>query len=104
MTGTDERRILVADDEEGVRRLIVRVLEHQGYRVIEAVNGQAAWDCLIEEPVDLLITDLRMPDLDGQELLNRSRTLYPDMDVIVLTGYGTIQGRCTPCNVAHSTT
>jgi DNA-binding response OmpR family regulator len=92
MTGTDERRILVADDEEGVRRLIVRVLEHQGYRVIEAVNGQAAWDCLIEEPVDLLITDLRMPDLDGQELLNRSRTLYPDMDVIVLTGYGTIQG------------
>ena len=92
MTGTDERRILVADDEEGVRRLIVRVLGRQGYTVVEATNGQEAWDCLVEEPVDLLITDLRMPDLDGQELLNRSRHLYPDMDVIVLTGYGTIQG------------
>jgi CheY-like chemotaxis protein len=92
MSGSDRQYILVADDEEPVRRLIVRVLERHGYTLLEAANGRAALEHLARQAVDLLITDLRMPDLDGQALLDQSRTLYPDMDVILLTGYGTIQG------------
>jgi response regulator RpfG family c-di-GMP phosphodiesterase len=83
--------ILIVDDEAQIRRLIRRILERCGYRTDEVENGRQALEFLQSEPVDLVVTDLRMPDVDGLELLERCRALYPNTDVIMLTGFGTIQ-------------
>lgn len=85
------RRILVVDDLEDVRRLIAQVLEREHYVVFEATNGREALRRLQEQPVDLLITDLKMPEMGGLELLEQVHSLYPEADIIVLTAYGTIQ-------------
>ncbi|MFO7917111.1 MAG: response regulator [Anaerolineae bacterium] len=86
-----KRRILVVDDEEMVRRFIRLLLERAGYIVFEAENARVALECLPQVEVDLVITDLRMPEMDGLELLRESRELAPDVDFVVLTGYGTAQ-------------
>lgn len=85
------RRVLVVDDLEDVRRLIVQVLSREQYTLFEAANGREALKRLQEQPVDLLITDLKMPEMGGLELLEQVHSLYPDTDIIVLTAYGTIQ-------------
>ena len=84
-------RILVVDDEAKVRRLIATVLRKKGYAAVEAWNARVALGCLQREEFDLVITDLKMPGMDGLALVTQSRTLYPETDVIVLTAYGTIQ-------------
>ncbi len=84
-------RVLVVDDEAEVREIIRRVLGERGYIVAEAANGRLALQRLQEEPFELLITDLRMPEMDGEALLQACAALYPQMDIIVLTAYGTIQ-------------
>jgi response regulator RpfG family c-di-GMP phosphodiesterase len=84
-------KILVVDDEANIRQIIIRVLEQRGYRVKEAANGAQALDLLREEPFDLVITDLRMPQMEGLELLERARELYPETDFIILTAHGTIE-------------
>jgi response regulator RpfG family c-di-GMP phosphodiesterase len=81
----------VADDEESVRRFISRVLVHGGYELESAANGRAALARLREQRFDLLITDLRMPEMDGLTLLEECKAAYPDTDVLMLTGYGTIE-------------
>lgn len=84
-------RMLIVDDEAEVRRLVCRVLAEEGYLVAEAANGRVALQRLEAEPFELLITDLQMPEMDGFALLQECVALYPQMDVIVLTAYGTIQ-------------
>jgi response regulator RpfG family c-di-GMP phosphodiesterase len=85
------RRVLVVDDLEDVRRLIMQVLGRRGYSLREADNGRAALASLQGQPVDLVITDLQMPEMGGLELLEQVKALFPDTDVILLTAYGTIQ-------------
>ncbi|HEV7684382.1 MAG TPA: response regulator [Pyrinomonadaceae bacterium] len=81
--------ILVAEDEEMVRKLAVQVLEMHGYRVLEAANGGAA--LLIcerhKEPIQLLITDVIMPEMSGRELAERLAQLRPEMKVLYMSGY-----------------
>jgi len=81
--------ILVAEDEEMVRKLAVQVLELYGYQVLEAANGGAA--LLIcerhEGPIDLLITDVIMPEMSGRELADRLSQVRPDMKVLYMSGY-----------------
>lgn len=84
-------RILVVDDLADVRRLITHVLQREGYILQEASNGKEALKRLREQPVDLVITDLRMPEMDGLELVEQIHSLSPETDIIVLTAYGTIQ-------------
>jgi len=83
-------RVLVADDEEGIRTFLAEALADDGHEVHTAEDGRAALARLEREGFHLLITDLRMPGLDGMALLARARELQPDLEVIVLTAHGTI--------------
>jgi two-component system phosphate regulon sensor histidine kinase PhoR len=83
-------RILVADDEKAIRDGCHRVLTGQGYEVLAAENGQAALDTLAKEPIDILLLDLKMPVMGGEEVLEIVRTNYPDIPVIIITGHGTV--------------
>jgi excisionase family DNA binding protein len=82
-------RILVVDDEDTVRDLIARALLGAGYDVAVAANGPAALERLAESGTDLLITDLRMPGMDGLSLIREARKTAPGLPVIVITGFST---------------
>ena len=83
--------ILIVDDEKNIRSGLEIAFEDEGYSVIAASNGKEAWDLVNKNNVDLVITDLRMPEMDGYELLKRMTSAYPTLPVIVLTGHGTIE-------------
>jgi two-component system response regulator FlrC len=84
-------RILVADDEEGVRSFIAEALEVEGHAVTRAAAGVEAARLLSKQGVDLLVTDLRMPGMDGLTLLRKVREEQPDVEVIVLTAVGSVE-------------
>ncbi|MHB8629722.1 MAG: response regulator [Aggregatilineales bacterium] len=83
--------ILVVDDEPVIREFLARVLENAGYTVQRAANGREALRHLETSPFDLLLTDIKMEHLDGVELLAEARSRRPDLAVILLTGYATVQ-------------
>src|SRR5262245_12206466 len=82
--------ILVVDDYPVIGRMLGVQLRRQGYQVVTALDGQEALDRLAEGPIDLVITDLSMPGMDGLELLRRlrARDRYRDLPVIMLTASG----------------
>jgi two-component system response regulator FlrC len=84
-------RVLVVDDEEGIRSFITEVLEGEGLRVVQAPDGEAGARLLARESFHLMLTDLKMPRLDGMALLRRVRAEQPEMEVIVLTAHGTVE-------------
>src|ERR1044072_6699248 len=81
--------VLLADDDRAGRLVFRRVLEYEGYKVIEANDGLSALEALKNERIDLLLTDIVMPGLDGIELLERARQLQPELRAIVMTGHKT---------------
>jgi two-component system phosphate regulon sensor histidine kinase PhoR len=83
-------RVLVVDDEKVVRDGCHRVLSGKGYEVATAENGQEALDLLAANPVDLILLDLKMPIMSGEEVLEVTRTDYKDIPVIIITGHGTV--------------
>lgn len=87
LTGTS--RILLVEDEEAVRSFSSRALTNKGYEVIEAGDGEEALEVMAElsEPVDLLVTDVIMPNMDGTALVRKVREDYPDLPVIFMSGY-----------------
>jgi len=84
-------RILVADDEEGIRLYLREVLTFNGHDVVAAEDGQEALEEHERQSFDLLLTDLRMPRLDGMALLRRVRSDHPDVEVIVLTATSKVE-------------
>jgi excisionase family DNA binding protein len=80
-------RILVADDEETIRELLTKTLALAEYEVRTAGDGQAAIDLLRAERFHLLITDLHMPGVDGLAVVREARRLFPDLPVVIITGY-----------------
>jgi two-component system response regulator HydG len=87
--------LLVADDDPAVRQSLERALTREGYTVVLAPDGQAALDRLRQGGVDLLLSDLRMPGLTGLELLREVKSAVPDVDVILLTAFGTVEEAVT---------
>jgi len=83
-------RILIVDDEEQMRELLTKVLENNGYQVTAAGDGTQALALLEKEPVDLVVTDVRMPGLGGMEALKAIKELNPDIVVIIMTAFGSI--------------
>ena len=87
----DQATLLVADDDEAVRLSLERTLTREGYGVVLASDGQAALDRLRQGGIDLLLSDLKMPGLTGLELLKLAKEVAPDVDVILLTAFGTVE-------------
>jgi two-component system response regulator FlrC len=85
-------RVLIADDETGIRTFIAEALEGEGLQVTLAADGMEAARLLDQQAFHLLITDLRMPRLDGMALLKKARAEQPEMEVVVLTAHGTVAG------------
>ena len=86
-----EHTLLVADDDPGLRESLERTLTREGYRVLLASDGRAALERLQDGAVDLIVTDLKMPGLTGLELLRAAKAIAPDIDVILLTAFGTVE-------------
>ena len=84
------RRILLAEDDNDMRRFLERALEQAGYRVVSLDNGLAAYNRLREEPFELLLTDNVMPEMDGIELARRATELDPDIKVMFITGVAAV--------------
>jgi DNA-binding NtrC family response regulator len=84
-------RLLIAEDEDRMRRLLGMLLSNSGHELELAADGQQAWEKFQQTPPDLLITDLRMPNMGGMELIERVRELDPDVPIIVITAFGSIE-------------
>jgi two-component system cell cycle sensor histidine kinase/response regulator CckA len=84
---TDPVSVLVVEDEEVVRSLVVQVLEGEGYRALMARDGEDALALAATNPVDLLLTDLTMPKLGGRELAEQLRVAHPELKVVYMSGY-----------------
>src|SRR5690349_18732259 len=85
---TDRRpRILVVDDERSMRELLAIVLRREGYEVLLAENGKSAVDLLERESVDILISDIKMPDLSGVEVLRAAKKIDQDILGIMITAF-----------------
>ena len=80
------------DDDEMTQKNLRRILEKLGHQVSTYGNPLRALERLEESPYDVIITDFRMPYLDGLELLNRAKRLSPDVEVILITGYASLEG------------
>lgn len=81
-------RILLVDDDDAMRRALSKALERDGYAVVEAPNGRSALECLERNPVDLVVTDIIMPDSEGVELTLLLHSSHPELPVIAMSGGG----------------
>ena len=84
------KRILVVDDEDEIRMMLRQILEMEGYEVSDAANGRMAVNLFRNDPTDLIITDIIMPEKDGIETITELRRDYPDVKIIAITGGGRI--------------
>lgn len=83
--------VLIAEDEQNISELLEELLAEEYRRIKIVNNGREAISALEEMPYDLLITDLMMPEMDGMELIRRAKALYPDIMVIIMTGYASLE-------------
>jgi DNA-binding NtrC family response regulator len=86
-----KNRILIADDEEALRVVMVTELEGEGYFVRQAADGQEAINILNQESFDLILLDIKMPNVDGFEVLRFVKKQSPQTKVIVLTGFADLK-------------
>ena len=83
--------LLVADDDPAVRQSLERALTREGYAVVQAPDGQSALERLQAGGVDMVLSDLKMPGLNGLELLKAAKVVAPDVDFVMLTAFGTVE-------------
>ncbi len=83
-------KILLAEDDGDMRRFLAKALQNAGYDVVSFDNGLSAYNRLREEPFELLLTDIVMPEMDGIELARRATELDPDIKVMFITGFAAV--------------
>src|SRR5215216_1453024 len=83
--------VLVIDDEPGIALLCDRILSRAGYDVISETNPHTAIEDLQKDHFDLLLVDIRMPEVDGFDVISRAKIVQPDIAVLVMTGFGTVE-------------
>ena len=83
-------KILLAEDDNDMRRFLVKALKNAGYEVVSFDNGLSAYHRLREEPFELLLTDIVMPEMDGIELARKATELDPDLKVMFITGFAAV--------------
>ncbi len=84
-------KILIVDDEKSQREMLGGYLKKRGHAIHAVQHGQEALEILRQQAIDLVLTDMRMPELDGAELLKQIKALNPNIDVIMMTAYGSIE-------------
>lgn len=94
-----EKRILLVDDEENARIALSRLLSREGYIVDTVANGFEALDHLREHDVNLIVTDIRMPGMDGLTFLREATKAFPGIDVIMITAYGEVESYIEAINL-----
>ena len=83
-------KILLVDDEQIARENLEYILKKEGYEILAVESGRKALEELEKDEFDLVITDLRMPQVDGMQVVERTKQLYPETEVVVITGYATV--------------
>ncbi|NLY81771.1 MAG: sigma-54-dependent Fis family transcriptional regulator [Clostridiales bacterium] len=91
MNNASAYKILIADDEIEYQNVVSFVLKNTGYSVATCSNGKEALDYIMKNETDLVITDLKMPVMDGIELIEKAKNIYEDLDIIVITAFGSIE-------------
>ena len=89
LSGEETQSILVVDDEKSMREFLDIMLSKEGYQVSLAENGEEACELLEKEEYDLLITDIRMKDLDGIGVLKKAKSVMPDIVVVMISAFAT---------------
>jgi two-component system response regulator HydG len=84
----EKKTILVVDNGETMRETLIKILEREGYNVLTAEDGQAAMEILREHRVNVILSDVCMPRMDGNKLLKAAKSILPDVEVILMTGHG----------------
>jgi len=87
----ESKHLLLVDDEKALREAVAERLADHGFQVEQAESGEAALQRLSEFAFDIIITDLRLPGIDGRQVLEAALERYPDLIAIVITGYGTVK-------------
>lgn len=87
----DKKTILVVDNGETIRETLLKILEREGYQVLTAGDGQAALEILRENRVNVIISDVCMPRMDGNKLLKMAKSILPDVEIILMTGHGKLE-------------
>ena len=83
-------KILLAEDDNDMRRFLVKALENAGFQVSPHDNGMSAYQRLREEPFEMLLTDIVMPEMDGIELARRAAEMVPGLRVMFITGFAAV--------------
>ncbi len=81
-------KILIVDDQFGIRILLNEVFQKEGYKTFQAANGFQALDILDKHSPDLVLLDMKIPGMDGIEILKRMKAVDPDIQAIIMTAYG----------------
>lgn len=85
------KTILIVEDETVLRESLAELLTDEGYEVLQAEDGKAAYDLILQRPVDLVLSDVRMPQMDGLTLLQHLQKTAPETPVVMVTAYGTVE-------------
>ncbi|WP_342434705.1 response regulator [Paenibacillus sp. FSL H7-0442] len=84
----EKKKVLIVDDQNGIRILLMEVFGSEGYETFQAANGKFALEIVEKEPPDLVLLDMKIPGMDGLEILKHLKTMNPDIKVIMMTAYG----------------
>ena len=95
-------KILLAEDDNDMRRFLVKALENAGFQVSSHDNGMAAYQRLREEPFEMLLTDIVMPEMDGIELARRASELDPDIKIMFITGFAAVALNPDSACISHT--
>ncbi|MDT9725019.1 response regulator [Xylanibacillus composti] len=84
----DKKKVLIVDDQNGIRVLLVEVFSSEGYETFQASNGKLALEIVKKEKPDLVLLDMKIPGMDGLEILKHIKSIDSDAKVIMMTAYG----------------
>ena len=87
----EKKKILVVDNEETTRETLLKILEREGYQVLMANDGQAALEIIKEQRVNVIVSDVCMPRMDGNKLLKMAKAICPEVEIILMTGHGKME-------------
>ncbi|WP_108995675.1 MULTISPECIES: response regulator [Paenibacillus] len=84
----DKKKVLIVDDQNGIRVLLLEVFSSEGYNTFQAANGKIALEIVRRDSPDLVLLDMKIPGMDGLEILKHIKTIDPSIKVIMMTAYG----------------